>query len=221
MKNTTLSTNKIIILVAFACTAIMTFVLVSHMREKPISLLSPDEGIIFPAARDIKSFELVTGNSQIFTEKNFRDHWTLLFFGFTHCSNVCPTTLDMLQRVYTKLHPAFPSLQIVLISLDPERDSPSALLNYTKSFNPDFIGASGKLQELRKIQSQLGIYSARDNESVNYQLQHTASILLIDPKGKWAGLFKYGMNPKQFANAFVTSMRQLQLYSAQARETTA
>lgn len=203
-----ISTNKIIIFVVFIAAAIMTSLFVFHMSQKPKqSMLAEGEGTLFPVARDIKAFELSAGN-KAFTQKDFLNHWTLLFFGFTHCNSVCPTTLEMLNRVYIKLQDTYPNLQVVLISLDPDRDSPEKLTQYTHSFNPKFIGVTGKIQNLRKLQSQLGIYSARENESENnYQLQHTASILLINPQGKWAGLFRYGMNPDQFASAFEKSMQ--------------
>lgn len=200
MQNThTFSPHKIIVLVVFICAAIMALLFVFHLREqqkKPA--LSPDTGILFPAPREIKPFELKTFHQQTFNQKNFYRHWTLLFFGFTHCSSICPTTLDMMNRAYTKLLPHYPQLQVVLISLDPERDTLESLASYTHSYNPQFIGATGNLQELRKLQSQFGVYSARDPSNNNYQLQHTASIMLINPQGKWAGLFNYGLTPDQF-----------------------
>lgn len=211
-KTRTVSTNKIIIFIVFACTAIITSVFIFHMSHQPTQpSMSSNDGIIFSAARDMKPFELVSANTNKFSQKDFLNHWTLLFFGFTHCSNVCPATLDMMNKAYDKLHASYPNLQVVLISLDPQRDSPEALANYTHSFNPDFIGVSGKIQELRKLQSQLGIFSARDASTPegDYQLQHTSSILLINPQGKWAGVFKYGMNPEKFAKAFLESVKSL------------
>jgi protein SCO1/2 len=214
MQNTqNFSTNKIIVLVVFICAAIITSLFVFHSRNKQSvqSLLSPEVGIIFPVARDIKPFKLESANQQLFSQQNLLHHWTLLFFGFTHCSNVCPTTLEMINRVYHQLQPDYPNLQVVLISVDPERDTPESLASYTQAFNPKFMGVTGKIQELRKLQSQLGIYSAREpqssdstdgNNNSNYQIQHTSSILLINPQGKWAGLFKYGLNPDQFVQGF-------------------
>lgn len=184
----------------------MTSVFVFKLSQKPahVAAISPDIGIIFPVARDVKSFELMTANNQKFSQKNFYRHWTLLFFGFTHCSNVCPASLEMLKRTYSKLEQQYPNLQVVFISLDPERDSPQALLRYTQTFNPKFIGVTGKIQELHKLQSELGIYATRvdSTNSQDYQLQHTSSILLINPQGQWAGLFKFGLTPDQFATAF-------------------
>ncbi len=204
----TFSTTKIILFVAFISAAIITSLFVFHLAH-PLkqTTLSAEEGFIFPAARDIKPFELVSTDHQKFTQNNFYQHWTLLFFGFTHCSSICPTTLAVMNRAYNELIATYPNLQVVLISLDPKRDTPDALATYTKSFNPHFIGASGPMQEIRKLQSQFGIFAAVDNSnrSDNYQLQHSTSLLLINPKGQWAALFNNGMNPTKLANAFAKS----------------
>ena len=208
----TFSTNKIIALVVFISTALMTSLFIFHSSHKHIQpIISPDYGLVFPVAREIKSFELLTANNTKFTQSNFLHHWTLLFFGFTHCASICPTTLDMMSQAYKKLYPTYPNLQVALVSLDPERDTPDELANYTHSFHPAFIGATGKIQEIRKLQSQLGIFSERDTSTpdTNYQIQHTASIMLIDPTGKWAGVFKFGMSPDQFAKTVAESVQSL------------
>ncbi|OGT36895.1 MAG: hypothetical protein A3F11_08940 [Gammaproteobacteria bacterium RIFCSPHIGHO2_12_FULL_37_14] len=208
--NSPITHQKIIFLIVFFCSALITSLFVYHLRHPSSPTTLPDDtGLIFPIARDIKPFKLTTADNHAFTEQGFRHHWTLLFFGFTHCSTICPTTLDMLKSAYIKLQPIYPDLQVVLISLDPSRDNANTLLAYTRSFHPDFIGATGQIQEIRKLQSQLGIFSTQDNSDTSYQIQHTASILLINPQGKWAGLFKSGMNPEQFSKAFVESIRIL------------
>ncbi|EKD71341.1 MAG: Electron transport protein SCO1/SenC [uncultured bacterium] len=208
--NSIVSTNKIIFFVVFICAALITSLFVFRMTHQATApTLSSDNVLIFPEPRDIKPFQLVTENNAIFTEKNFRDHWTLVFFGFTHCSNVCPTTFDMLKRAYVNLQPTYPNLQVVLVSLDPERDSADALAKYTKSFHPDFVGVTGKYAELRKLQGEFGIYSAKESTGKNYQLQHTSSIILVNPRGQWSGLFKFGMTPDEFINVFKQSMQVL------------
>lgn len=210
-----LSTNKIVILLVFLCAAIMTSVFVYHMSHKSLEPLAVEKNnsFIFTAARDIKPFDLYTAPHEKLPKTLFLHHWTLVFFGFTHCSSICPTTLDKLNLVYTKLRPSQPNLQLLFISLDPERDSFEALKNYVHTFNPDFISATGSMQELRKIQSQLGIFSIRDKSSVkkkdDYQIQHTASILLIDPQGKWAGVFNANMSVDEFTSSFQNHVKRL------------
>lgn len=200
-----MKTQRIIFIVVFICAAIMSSLFIFHLKNKPLNTnLADDAGIVFPVAREIKPFDLVSSDEKKFSLQNFYGHWTLLFFGFTHCAQVCPNTLGMIAKVYPQLIQTNPNLQVVLISVDPERDGTQDLKRYTENFNPNFIGVSGKINELRKLQSQLGIYSERDGTQANYQIRHTPSILLVNPKGEWAGLIKYGLSP----DAFVTALNQ-------------
>lgn len=207
-----MSTNKIVMLLVFLCAALISSLFIYRFsHQMPPLTLAEDKGTIFTITREIKPFELVAATDEKFTEKNLAGHWTLMFFGFTHCSSICPTTLEVLNRAYEKLHPAYPNLQVVMISLDPTRDSIDVLRNYTQKFNQDFIGVSGKTQNLRKLQSQLGVFSENDGKNSNgdYQIQHTASIMLIDPHGKWAGIFSNGMKPDELAQGFEIAVKSL------------
>jgi protein SCO1 len=199
-KQEIIATHKIIVFIAFIMAALMTSVFIVHMKQKdaPI-LIAPEDGILFPVPRDIKPFTLTRSDEGTFSQKNLYGHFTLLFFGFTHCTNVCPANLAVLNRVYTQLHKTFPQLQVALISLDPERDTRAVLQQYVTSYNPAFIGASGKIEDLRQIQSQFGIFSAAEKNGQDYQLQHTPSILLISPEAKWLGLFHFGLAPEKMA----------------------
>lgn len=202
-----IATHKLIVLIVFICAALMSSFFIYRTQQKlTVPTLAADAGSLFPVARDIKAFKLVTGNGTEFTERDFQQHWTLLFFGFTHCASVCPSTFEVLKRVYPDLHAQFPQLQVVLISVDPERDSSEALKKYTQSYHPDFLGVSGKLQEIRKLQSQLGVYSSSESTTGNYQIQHSPSILLINPKGQWAGLLRFGLKPEELTQAVKTAI---------------
>lgn len=204
------SHHKIVFFLVFICAAIMTSVFVYHLsHQAPAATIKNDNVLIFPVSRDVKEFKLVNADNSQFTTANLRDHWTLVFFGFTHCASVCPTTLDMMSKAYGPLKASYPNLQVVLVSLDPERDTQEALKKYTANYNPEFIGVTGKIDALRQLQSQFGIFSAKDaasSNTMNYQIQHTSSIMLINPEGKWAGLFKFGMKPTEFIQAFNDGM---------------
>lgn len=212
MTKTTFSTNKIVLLLAFIGFSSMASLFIYHATaQTPQHLITTENSTLFPVGRDIKSFTLETTSQTKFTEKNLLAHWTLLMFGFTHCTKVCPTNMTMMNRVYEKLHNAYPNLQIVLITVDPKRDDAKTMTSYTQSFHPDFIGVTGKIQDLRKLQSQLGIYVGTDAESNsdNYQIDHSPSILLINPRGQLVGLFKYGQSPETFSQTFLDSMQSL------------
>lgn len=201
------SVRNIVLLVIVISIVLMTIVMAFHLRHESKTTLASDHAVIFPVGRDIKPFQLRTATDQSFTSANLMQHWTLLLFGFTHCQDVCPVSLSMLSAVYDQLRKNYPNLQIVLISLDPKRDNQLSLSKYMKSFHHDFIGVSGAVSALRKLQSDLGIYAIGDEvQGTNYQIQHSSSILLINPQGKWVGQFKYGMSPKIFMDTFNKSM---------------
>lgn len=203
-----ISNNKIICFVVFICAAIMASLFVVRSRHGDTQPIIPEEqGLIFTAARDIKDFNLVRTDGTSFNKKELYGHWTLLFFGFSHCSSICPTTLDLLKRTYAILHPQFANLQVVFISLDPTRDNPATLNAYLQKFDSTFIGVSGKINEIRKLQSQLGIFAELSTpQQKDYQFTHSAAILLINPHAQWAGLFKSTLQPKQLAKAFAESV---------------
>ena len=212
--NATVSNQKIIFLVFFISMALIAALFIVHLRQKPPSAtLAAKQGILFPVAREIKPFHLITTDNQVFTQMNLLHHWTLLFFGFTHCKNICPITLAMLSRSYAILYPRYTTLQVAFVSLDPDHDSLARIKKYTHGFSPAFIGLTGKIEVLHQLQSQLGIFSTPD-PSGNTGLLHTASILLINPQGRWAGLFNEGLTAEQFANAFDQSMQALSARSS-------
>jgi protein SCO1/2 len=207
---------KIFGFIAFVCAALMTSVFVYHMSNKETQQIAQkgrqgDGSITFPIGRDLKNIKLVKTDGKTFNNLDLRKHWTLMFFGFTNCNSVCPVTMHMLSKAYPGLQKQIPNLQVVLVSLDPERDSKATLKEYTDSYNPSFVGVSGKIEEVRKLQSQLGIYSQRDNQKkdANYQLQHTSSIMLLSPEGKWVGIFKFGMQPDKFSKEVLASIQSL------------
>jgi cytochrome oxidase Cu insertion factor (SCO1/SenC/PrrC family) len=210
-RNAVVSNYKIFSFVGFVCAAIIASLFIyrsNHMGKQ--ALVNDGDTLVLPEGRDLKSLDLVTMNGDTFTGRNLQSHWTLMFFGFSHCNSVCPVTLDMISKAYPDLHKELPTLQVVFVSLDPERDTKAALKKYTQSYQQDFIGVSGKIENVRKLQGQLGIYSDIESgtkKAGDYQLQHTASIMLINPEGKWVGMFKYGMNGDAFKRSVVNAIK--------------
>lgn len=198
------ATRKIVMILLFICFSIMTFSMIYKMKQSKTTTLFPaDVGILLSAPRTVGAFELLTNNKNAFTEKNLMGHWTLLFFGFSHCNSICPATMTVLSPVYKNLIKTNANLQVALVSLDPERDSPSVIHQYVKSFHPAFIGVTGTLTKIRKLQAQFGVYSKRDSlgSDQSDQIMHTASIMLIDPKGQWIALFKPDTPPAIMSGA--------------------
>jgi protein SCO1/2 len=120
---------------------------------------------------------------------NLKGGWSLLFFGFTTCPDVCPTTLSVLNDAMKGLEepPA-----VVMVSVDPDRDTPERLSQYVPAFNPDFIGYTGTFEETVKLAEQLNIAFGKVPGDVpgSYLVDHSASLILINPEGRYAGFIK-------------------------------
>lgn len=158
---------------------------------------SDGEATVLNPPKIIQPFSLTMQN-ETFNKKNLTGHWTLLFFGFTHCSDVCPMTLSILNKAYLELHPLYPNLQVVFVSID-HHDQLADLSHYTASFNKNFIGLHGSSTQLKNVQQQFGIFAVRNNAS---KLQHSSSVALINPEGKWVASFAYGMTAKDIVQQF-------------------
>jgi len=136
--------------------------------------------------RTVQDFELLDVDGQSITQNVFEDTWSLVFFGFTHCPDVCPITLQVMKDVVAKLEEQqrIPP-QIVFISVDPVRDTAESMKKYIAYFNEDFVGITGDVNKVHELSSSLGIvasFTANETDPDNYGVDHTASLLLIDPK---------------------------------------
>lgn len=204
-------TKKIVFSLLSVMFLLMGLVIYYHYQHQaqPI-MLNQEKALLFTAGRDLKPFSIQTGAEQKFSERNLAQHWTLVSFGFTHCSSICPATLGMLSKAYPALHKSYPNLQVLFVSVDPERDSPEEVNTYAKRFHPDFVGATAKLTEVRKLQGQFGVASMRDENSLNqdYQIIHTPSIMLVNPKGQWVAMFKNDVRPNEFIQLFEQSVNR-------------
>lgn len=152
--------------------------------------------IVLPESREISDFSLTDQSSRPFTLQNFRGAWTLVFFGFTHCPDVCPSTLYDLQQVNRKLNEhglaGDTPHRVLFVSVDPERDSPERLREYLEFFDPTFIGVTGSHAALEPFSRQMSIaYRIEDHKpgAEVYNVDHSASILLVAPSGRLHGVF--------------------------------
>lgn len=150
--------------------------------------------LIYPQAKAFSGFKLTNQNNKTITIDDFANHWTLMFFGFTSCPDVCPTTLTELQKVYKKLKLHIPNKmpQLLFVSVDPDRDTPEVLKNYIDFFNPEFNAATTDVSNLMALTTQIGVaYHVEDHENtkVNYSVDHTAAIFVVNPEKQLYGIF--------------------------------
>ncbi|MFK7995359.1 MAG: SCO family protein [Granulosicoccus sp.] len=136
--------------------------------------------------RTVQEFELLDANGLQITQSVFEETWSLVFFGFTHCPDVCPITLQVMKDVVARLEAQQKTPpQIVFVSIDPVRDTAESMKKYIGYFNEDFIGITGDVNKVHQLSSSLGIvasFTANADDPDNYGVDHTASLLLIDPQ---------------------------------------
>ena len=137
-------------------------------------------------------FSLINHQGAPVTESVFQGHPSALFFGFTHCPEVCPTTLNDLALAKQELGPN-DKLKVYFITLDPLRDTSDVLAEYIPYFGPDFMGITGSEADIQALSKSWGIYSQRSELSDGgYNIDHTATVFLLDSKGQFAGTIAYG-----------------------------
>ncbi len=149
--------------------------------------------LLYPEARAVPDFGLTQANGKPLTLADWRGHWNFVYFGYTTCPDVCPTTLAELKSVWAELgkRGVQDKLRIDFISVDPERDTPDALNRYVSFFSPDFIAATGTDAELTKLTRSLGlIYSRTKKDDGSIEVDHSGTIVIVDPQGKLVGLFR-------------------------------
>lgn len=180
------STDRIA-LVLLVVVAVLAFGLGLHFaRRTAPEAAAPVEGMLWPDPPRMEAFALDGADGKTLTEATLRGKWTLLFFGFTHCPDVCPTTLATLSEVMKLLEntPDFARHgQVIFVSVDPGRDTPEALARYVEHFQSDFLAATAPPARLKALTHQLGILHTQVpfGSGEEYSVDHTASILLIGP----------------------------------------
>lgn len=165
---------------------------ISQPRILNVHELRENGAVLLDTPRKFSDFELLDHRGQAFGADNLTGKWTLLFFGFTHCPDICPTTMAAAAKMYEGLEPEDKEqLQVVLISLDPERDTTEKLSQYVPYFNPDFIGATGNQYVLLKLATELNVaFNKVQLEGGDYTIDHGANMVLINPYGHYHGFFK-------------------------------
>jgi len=171
--------------VAAVCAALAGFWLAHELDSSAPDLAS---GTWLPRPQPIADFELTDHLGRAFTAAALQGRPSLVFFGFTHCPDVCPTTLVKLARV--KQAGALPGVQVLFVSVDPQRDTPTALGLYVHAFDPDFIGLTGEASAIKRIATEFGVAVSRvDLSGGDYTMDHSAVVFLLDRRGRMVGVF--------------------------------
>ena len=151
------------------------------------------------------AFRLTEQDGRTVTEQDFKGKPALVFFGYTHCPDICPTTLFDLSQVFAKLGPAA-KVTGVFVTIDPERDTPATLKDYLSSFDPRIVGLSGDRPAIEAAQKAYRVYSRKvPGENGEYTMDHSSIVYLMDKQGRFVNAFNLQQPPE-------TAAKELQRY---------
>jgi protein SCO1/2 len=195
---------RVAIAVLVAVTAALAGLWLARSRApEPLAL---EHATLFPAARALPEFELLDQRREPFGRQRLAGRWSLLFFGFTQCPDVCPTTLATLAAVRRELAslPAPLLPEVVLVSVDPGRDTPERLAEYVAFFDPSFTGVTGETAALRSLTEGLGVavIVGQADAGGNYTVDHSTSVFLVNPQGAVAAVFSAPHTPDGIAHDY-------------------
>ncbi|CAA7616120.1 conserved hypothetical protein [Candidatus Terasakiella magnetica] len=142
-------------------------------------------------------FTLTDHTGKVVSDRDFRNRYMLIFFGYTFCPDVCPTTLSTVSGALDKLGPGFAKKMVpIFISIDPERDTPAVMKDYVSAFSPDIVGLTGSPEDIAKVSKAFKVYAAKaKGESPDrYTVDHSAILYLMGPDGRFVAHFTHGIS---------------------------
>ncbi|MEY4148646.1 MAG: hypothetical protein RLZZ482_202 [Pseudomonadota bacterium] len=148
------------------------------------------------------AFSLKDFNGRIRTLEDFKGKVVVLFFGFTHCPDICPTTLTDLKKTMVLLKDKASAVQVIFITLDPARDTEDVLKKFIPTFNSSFLGLTGTESDIDKVANQLKIFNKKvnDGSKAGYTIDHSAGLYVIDKKGSIKLHISNGQKPEDLAS---------------------
>jgi protein SCO1/2 len=182
------------------------FIFQSHRPPRPQT-----DALMLHEANPLPEFALTDTQGKPFTKQTLTGHWSLLYFGYTHCPDACPTTLSGLDHFMSALakSPAAPKPTVYFISVDPKRDDATLLKNYTLYFNSGFVGATGSEHALRALTAPLGVdfsYGTPDKQG-NYAVDHSSFVILVDKQAEEVALFSPPLDAKRITADYLAILK--------------
>lgn len=154
---------------------------------------------LFDSPRPIPPIQLTSASNQPWGRDDLQGQWNLLFFGYTFCPDICPTTLAELRQLSLNLpDEQRQQLRVTMISVDPKRDTPQQMSSYLNFFDAGFAGASGDPEELARLAQALSVaYIEPDTSQDNYLVDHSGQVVIVDPTGQYVGFIRPPLHPQQ------------------------
>ena len=167
-------------------------------------------GLLWPNPKQITEFQLTDQNNETFNLEKLKGQWSMMFFGYTHCPDICPTTMTLLDSVVKDLaEQKEPEPQVIFVTIDPDRDTQNQLADYVAYFNPAFAGLTGSEENISTFTKQLGILSMKvsnqgSTNEADYLMDHSSSILLLDPQARLVGIFSAPYNKTDIKQRYLS-----------------
>jgi len=177
----------------------------------PVTGATEYSGTVIDPPLTLTDFTLPASTGETLSLSDLRGRWVLLFFGFTHCPDICPTTLTGYRRVVDALGDEAGQLQVVFVSVDAERDTPDRLRSYVTRFNSSFIGLQGLPETLARIQPEFMMHYEIRREGETYTVDHSTRTYLIDPLGQLRITYAFGTERDVLVNSIRQFMAQTTL----------
>ena len=215
--NKNIKLTVILCLLFVAVVFLLTYLRI--VRGNAAASISPEQlreigALVYEKPVALRDFTLLDHNGQLFDKSSLTGQWSLLFFGFTSCPDICPLTMYELSRFYRseQADPYRADTDIVLVSVDPFRDTPERLQQYVTGFSPDFLGVTGEYGEIAQFARQLFVAHSEppvtsgeeDNSSApaDYSIDHSGNIMIINPRGEYHGFLEGGIQADNIARAY-------------------
>ncbi|MDX1300138.1 MAG: SCO family protein [Pseudomonas sp.] len=200
MSRTQITVFVLVAIVALVMGLTVNKVLTSQGQGDPTALL--DAGIVLlPQSRSLPALSLTNQDGEVVAVDQLKEQWSLLFFGYTFCPDICPATLAQLRQLQGQLPPeTLSKLRVVLVTVDPNRDTPQQLKKYLEYFDAGFIGWTGDQATLQKLANSVSIpFIPADTSEQDYTVDHSGNLVLIGPDGKQRGFIRAPINNTKLA----------------------
>ena len=208
MKQISFKLSLMMTVVALAAMLAGVWLAASDRENVSRAMLLPDRVMtLFPEPKPLTDFALTDHQNRVFNLASLKGKWSFLFFGFTHCPDICPTTLAVLARVrdnIAKHTVGAEAIEFVFISVDPNRDTASKLGQYVGYFDTTFLGVTGDNLQIGNLAGQLGAaYQVEFTPGMeNYPIYHTVSVFLVDPRARYHALFTPPLDAETISRRF-------------------
>lgn len=161
----------------------------------------PMHGMVINSADPMTDFTLTDSSGALVSLSDFRGKVVMVYFGYTFCPDVCPTTLVELARMEEKLGTQADEVEVIMVSLDPQRDTPEKLGEYMAYFDPSFIGMTGSEADILAAATEFGVFynQHEGTAATGYLIDHTATVMLLDKQGKLSVVYPFGITGPEMA----------------------